>query len=161
MRLTILILLICKWTALFSQTIAIKVRKDAVSDSYTDSVFYDPQERAFYSKTSGYSNRFKTLKQCNVIYESKKSSGTVKLRSNKLTTNVLDLFNKKTRKMTVKFTDIVLKADSLNSKERKCPSIIMTFYRKPDYHFYYGARFKCPWPFPTWQTTNATIEYGP
>ena len=141
----------------FSQTTSIKVRKDLAIDS----LFYDATAMAFYSKNSGFENRFKTLKHCRVSYESKKHSGTTVLNSNKLPYSITDLFYKKTKKITIRFTDIILKADSLNKDERKSPSIIWTITRRRDFHMYFGASGKIPFPIPIWRTTSSIMEYGP
>jgi hypothetical protein len=147
---------------LSSQPITIKVKKEKLekNDRATDSVFYDHKERSLYSKTSGYENRFNTLKLCHVNYESKKKSGTIVLHSNKLSESVVNLFYERAKKMIIKFNDITLKADSLNSQDRKCPSIIITVLKKRVFRFAFGPRFSIPWPFPHWRTFDTLIEYG-
>ena len=156
MKLTLSILLSLGQILLFAQTpLSIKVKKEMA----TDSIFFDNKERSLYSKTSGYENRFKTLKQCNVIYTSKRKSGTIVLRKNRISQPIEDLFYTRTKKIEIKFSEIVLRADSLNPNERKCPPITITICNKRDFHFYFGARGRIIWPFPIWRRTQMTIDY--
>ena len=163
MKLTTFILLFFGQLILAGQTpVTIKVKKPAPNlknEMQTDSVFFDEQENSLYSKTSGYANRFKTLKHCNVIYKSKRRSGTITLRKNELSQQVEALFYVKTKKMEIKFTDIILYSDSLNANERKCPPLTITVYKKRDFHFYFGSRGRIISPIPMWRTLQTTIEY--
>ncbi len=163
MKLTIFIILFfCKIISFAQTPLTIKVKKDTIkpkNEMYTDSIFFDGQENSLYSMTSGYKNRFNTLKHCNVLYTSKRKSGTIALRKNKLSQAIDDLFYVKTKKMEIKFTDIILRSDSLNANERKCPPLTITIYKKRDFHFYFGPRGRIISPIPMWRTLQTTIDY--
>ncbi len=140
-----------------SQTpLYIKLEKEPVSDS----VFIDWKNKSLYSKTSGFENRFKTLKRCAVVYSSKWKSGKIILYTNKFSQQITNLFYAKAKKMEIRFVDIVLRQDSLNSKERSCPPILITINRKRDFHLYYGVSGKVFFPIPHWVTVDTVIKYN-
>lgn len=139
-------ILLVQTTVLFSQTEPkqITVRKVPV----TDSVFFDNQEFALYSKTSGYINRFKTIKQCKFEYISKKKSGELILKKNHLPKDVTSLVKQlRCKKIELKFSDIVLLADSLNFSERKCPPLTITISKRRSFWLPIGPG-RIPWPIP-------------
>jgi hypothetical protein len=137
----------------------IKVKK--TNDPQTDSVFYDFEKRALYSKTSGYDNRFKTLKQCTLSYSTKRKSGTLVMKKSKLPSEVKDILSSKSKEIVLKFTDIVLLADSLNPNERKCPNLTITRTKKLGFfRIAIGGWFGIPTPFPSWRTLGTKVEWG-
>jgi hypothetical protein len=156
-KLFILLLTIFLQTFLFGQTTPkiIKVKKS----THTDSAYFDGKEFSLFSKTSGFENRFKTLKQCTLTYKTRKNSGVTILKKNKLPKTIEKITDKKSLKVILKFTDIVLLADSLNPTERKCPSFTVTYHYKRSWWFYFGARGKIPSPIPTLKYDKTTIEY--
>lgn len=154
---SLVIIILFSLTNLFAQTTPnkIKVKKP----TYTDSAYYDGKEFSLFSKTSGYNNRFKTLKQCTLTYITRKKSGTIVLKQNKLPKSIDRITDKRTLKIVFKFTDIILLADSLNPSERKCPPFTMTFHFKRSWWFYFGPRGKIPSPIPTLKYDKTTIDY--
>lgn len=158
-------LFFCQAVLLAQEPLTIKVKKESDADKTKtemdkDSIFFDERERAFYSKTSGYENRFKTMKQCNVTYASRKKNGTISMRKNKLSPAVEKLFDTKTKKMEIRFTEIILLPDSLNPKERAGTPITITVYRKLKFfRFYFGMRGSIITPFLTWRVVRTTVEY--
>lgn len=115
-----------------------------------DSVYFDFKEFALYSKTSGYDNRFKTVKQCTIQYTSKKMSGKTVTNKNHLPGNIHRLVYKSwQKKIEINITGIVLKADSLNPAERNCPPIRLMVIKKIGLmRFLYGRWRAIPLPFP-------------
>ncbi len=127
---------------------------------YTDSVFFDPEEFALYSKTSGYKNRFKTLKQCTLTYSTKRKSGVFIIKKNKLSREIKELSGLKRLEIEFKFTGIVLLADSANPIERVCPPFTITFHKaKVPIHFLFGSSGDIPLPFRSWQQLPTTITW--
>jgi len=127
--------------------------------TYLDSAYFDWKEFSLYSKTSGYDNRFKTLKQCTLTFKTRSKSGTIVLKKNKLPKTIEKITDKKSLKIVLKFTDIVLLADSLNQTERKCPPFTITVHYKRSWWLYFGPRGKIPSPIPTLKYVNTTIDY--
>lgn len=154
--LILLQLIFCQTFFLAQTPIAtFKVKKS----TYADSVFFDWNEFSLYSKTSGYDNRFRTLKQCTLTYKTRSKSGETVLKKNKLPKTIEKITEKKSLKVVLKFTDIVLLADSLNPLERKCPPFTITVYYKRSWWFYFGPRGKIPSPIPTLKYVKTTIDY--
>jgi hypothetical protein len=143
-------------TYLFGQNTPDKIK---ITLAYTDSFFFDRAECALFSKTSGSENRFKTLKQCTLIYKARNKSGVIVLKKNKLPKTIEKLIDNRCRKIELKFTDIVLAADDLNPTERKCPPFTITYYYRRSWWFYFGVSGKIPSPIPTFIYDKTTIDY--
>ena len=124
----------------------IKVQKESV----TDSAYFDFNEFALYSKTSGFSNRFKTIKKCRVEYTSRKKSGEFELKNNYLPKTFRKTIEKlRVKKIELKFSNIILISDSLNTTERKCPPFSYIVYKKRSFTWLVGA-WVIPWPIPSY-----------
>ncbi len=124
----------------------LKVQKE----SETDSAYFDFKDFALYSKTSGFSNRFKTIKKCKVEYTSRKKSGEFELKNNYLPKTFKKTIEKlRVKKIELRFSNIILVADSSNTTERKCPPFSYTVHKKRSFTWAVGA-WAIPWPIPSY-----------
>ncbi|MEP7265148.1 MAG: hypothetical protein ABI772_11650, partial [Bacteroidota bacterium] len=126
---------------------------------YTDSTYFDAKEFALYSNTSGFENRFSTLKQCTLTYNTRKRNGLIILKKNKLPKTIEKIVYERSPKVVLKFTDIILLADSLNPSERKCPPFTVTYHYKRSWWLYFGASVRIPSPIPFLKYDKTTINY--
>ena len=133
----------------------IKVAKEARPDS----AFFDRKEFALYSKTSGYTNRFKTVKKCTVEYISRRKSGKVFITKNQLPGNLEHaVYHSWCKKIEIKLTGIVLRADSMNPAERNCPPITITVTKRLTLLRFLFGRWGIITPIPTYKIVRFDVQ---